>query len=256
MKIFKKFIVVISVIFVVLLSGLVVYAQTWEYKFPIAIQDTFGTARTYYPVLFDFGGQSLVDSGKIAASGLDTNMQIGGSDIKYMVSTANITAVLPSLPSGGVVTTDLYTGYAPPQTTFPVIVGSSGNVTIPDRVAIRLGDDFAVVQKGWLVATAGTDKDLAIKEDAFDFSLSAAGTVTATVDPTGAAVSVSKAGLTSGEYEFVVSANVTDLCLWVNGVLEDTTPLGGASVPGNVNAWVLIRNNVMPYMDYFKIWVR
>lgn len=249
------------ILIITLLSSGIVYAA-WEFDFPIALQDTTGSARTYYPVMFGFGGQSLIDAGKINANALDTNVQIGSTDIKFMISSDNVTAVIPSLPAGGVVTVNFYTGYTPNQTTFPIITGDGGYVTVvdADNPTLRLGDEFAVYQKGWVNTDAGANKYMAIKTNAFEFEVSAGGTVTATIDPAGAPVSVSKAGLVSAEYDFVISADGTNLYLWVDSgagfVLEDTSALGGSSVPANANGWILGQNNVMPYIEYFKIWVR
>jgi len=245
---------------ITLLVGTVVYAA-WEFYFPIAIQDTSGSARTHYQVLFDFGGQSLIDAGKIDADALDTNMQIGSTDIKFMIASDNVTAVIPSLPSGGVVTTNLYTGYTPEQVTFPIITGEGGYVTVvdADNPVLRLGDEFVVVQRGWWnTSPYGANKNAAIKASAFQLYNSSTDNITAIVNPGGASTIV-ETTVTSGEYTIAVSANTTTLHLWVDSgagfVLEDSAPLA-AGAAENANGWVLGQNEVMPYMDYFKIWVR
>lgn len=148
---FRKFISAFIAVVLVLLISTVALAA-YEFKFPTIITDTSGVTRAYYPVLLGYGGQALVNAGKIDANGLDTNMQIGSSSEKYMMSTTQVAAVIPNLPAGGKSTVDLYTGYTgPPATTgFPVIVGDHGYVTTADAAALELTNNFTVDQKGYV----------------------------------------------------------------------------------------------------------
>jgi hypothetical protein len=114
----------------------------WTLKFPTNVTDTSGSTRTYVPVLLGYGGQTLVDMGKISSNGTNTNMQIGTSNIKYMMATGNVTCVLPNLPATGIVTADLYTGYSPEQTAFAIITGTNGYITITDGATLELGNNF------------------------------------------------------------------------------------------------------------------
>ncbi len=161
----RLFKAVLLAILVLLLTGNTVMAA-WDYLFPTTLVDTSNTTRAYYPVFLGYGGQTLIDSTKISADGLDTNMQIGSADIKYMMATGNVTVVLPSLPIRGVVTASLYTGYTPLQTGFPIIPGDGGYVTVLDDASIEPSDNFTIEIKGWINTDNGTDKNLAFKEDA------------------------------------------------------------------------------------------
>ncbi len=124
----------------------------WEYYFPTTVIDTSSTARTYYPVILGYTGQTLIDAGYIDANGLDTNMQIGASNVKYMLSTTKALGVVPNLPSGGQAQLDLYTGYTgPPATTgFPVVVGDGGYVTRADHANLEFGNQFTADMKGYV----------------------------------------------------------------------------------------------------------
>ena len=161
----RLFKAVLLAILVLLLTGNTVMAA-WDYLFPTTLVDTSNTTRAYYPVILGYGGQTLIDSTKISADGLDTNMQIGSADIKYMMATGNVTVVLPSLPIRGVVTASLYTGYTPLQTGFPIIPGDGGYVTVLDDASIEPSDNFTIEIKGWINTDNGTDKNLAFKKDA------------------------------------------------------------------------------------------
>ena len=163
----KRVLALLLMTFVVtVLLASAVYASTWEYRYPIYVTDTSGADRTNVPVLLGFGGQNLVNANKILASGLDTNMQSGVTDVDYMMSTTQVTSVIPSLPAGGRVQLDLYTGYSPLQTSFPIITGEGGCVTTIDTSVLELLGNGTVSVKGVYVdtSTSGTifQKDNAV----------------------------------------------------------------------------------------------
>ncbi len=169
----------------IILSGMV-YAATWEYKFPIEITDTGGTARTYLPVDLGITPQNLVTAGKISSDGLDTDIQVGGTSIKYMLSTTKAFAVIPSLPASGKQTANLYTGYAPLQTNFPIIVGPGGYITTTDAPALEPGDTFQIDVSGYVDTSAGENKYILYKEDAINICIDNAtdGTINSTYQDT------------------------------------------------------------------------
>jgi len=154
-QLLKQFTPVIFIILVLILifSG-IVYAATWEYKYPIIISDTSNVTRTYTPVMLGFGGQNLINAGKISTSGNDTNMQVGTSSIKYMLSTTNCTAVIPNLPSGGKATTDLYTGYSPEQSAFAIITGYNGYITTANNTSLNIGNSGNYSWSGYFDPTS------------------------------------------------------------------------------------------------------
>lgn len=170
--------VVCAVVVLLLLSGVVLAA--WQCYFPTAIVDTSGTSRTYYPVSLGFSGQSFIDAGKIAATALDTNMQVASASIQYMVANDRVLTVLPTLPSNGSVRADFYTGYTgPPATTnFPVIVGENGRFETANAAALQLVANFEIELDGY-VDTSKVHHPLVYKPGAFLLDVSAAGTITA-----------------------------------------------------------------------------
>lgn len=150
----------------------------YEFQFPTMAQDTSGNARTYYPVLLGYNGQAFVDSGKIAATGLDTNMQVGTTDVEYTITTTQVAAVVPSLPASGMVTVDFYTGYTPNQTNLSVLVGDNGRFETADNAAVELGQNFEIEFDGY-VDTSKVHYPLVYKPGAILVDISAAGTITA-----------------------------------------------------------------------------
>jgi len=110
--------------------------ETYNHIIPFTITDTSGVARTQLPVIitYDVDGR-LVAYGLVNATATDTyvdssgasNSPVGsGTAYDYLMATDNITVVIPSLPAYGSYTINLYTGYAPVQTAFPVITGGRG----------------------------------------------------------------------------------------------------------------------------------
>jgi hypothetical protein len=153
----------------------------WEFMFPTTITDTSSASRSYYPVMLGFGGQVLVDSSKISANGTNTNMQVGGADIKYMMSTTNITAVIPYLPASGMVTANLYTGYSPPQNGFPIVTGSGGYVTVADNSSMEPSPNFTMSMSGYVNTDSGATKNLVNKANAFKTYISGSGNITSII---------------------------------------------------------------------------
>jgi len=166
----------IALIFVLVFSISVLAA--WEFYFPTTVLNTDDYARTNYATLLDYGGQGFVDSGKILATGLDTNMQIGSTDIPFMITTTQVATVIPNLPLSGQETCSLYTGYTPNQTNFPVIVGEGGRVEYYDNAALEPGVNFEIEFDGY-VDTAKAHHPLVYKPGAILVDVSAAGTITA-----------------------------------------------------------------------------
>ena len=89
----RKYLSVLLSLILLLTFAVPVLAATYEFIFPTTVTDTSGIGRSYYPVALGFSGDSLVNSGKINANGLDTSMQISGGEIKYMISDGEVMAV-------------------------------------------------------------------------------------------------------------------------------------------------------------------
>lgn len=129
---------------------------SYSFSFPITIQDTSNVSRTNVPVILSFGGTQLVNAGYIT-NGLDANMQNGSTNVPFMMDTVNVTTVIPSLPAGGSIPLNLLTGYSPTQTSFPIIVGNGGNITISDDPSLELGGgDFGLDTSGYVNVSALT----------------------------------------------------------------------------------------------------
>jgi len=63
-------------------------------------------------------------------------------------------------------------------------VGYNGYVTIPDAAALELGNNFEIEQYGYIDTSAGADKNLIIKTDAFRTYISATDNITSEITTT------------------------------------------------------------------------
>lgn len=155
----KRLIPIFAAILIIVAGiSIPVYAATWEYRFPITATDNTSTSRTYYPVITTSGGQQVINAGYMDNDALDTNMQIGSTSLKYLIAQNHFAFVIPNLPANGVVTSDLYTGYAPKQTTMDIVTGDGGYVTVYDDVTTEITDNGSIeLVEAYIKTSAGSD---------------------------------------------------------------------------------------------------
>lgn len=249
MKLYIKqgIIAVVLMLSIMLAVGGVAYAATWEFQFPIEVTDTSLTSRTYVPVVLGFNGQTLVDNGKIDTDGLDTDMQIATTSIKYMMSTVNVTAVMPLLGSGATQTLDFYTGYSPEQTQFAIVTGQGGYWTVPDSPNLELGNGFLIYVYG-LIDTTEIGANITLKDSAIQIYIVSSGNIRAILPTTGE--NVTATGISKGVHTLEVYLVGGTLSIEVDDVVEDTIACP-SSVPDNSNNWTLGQG--CSYIDEFKI---
>lgn len=148
----KKLRLVVGLLLVLLmiLSSSIVLADSYSYYLEFTVTDTGGADRTYVPILTGIKGTNLYNAGYIESTGLDTDLQEGSTSQTYMMDTAELSLVIPSLTAYQTNTFRLYMNYDPAQTAFPIIVGDSGYITIADAAALELGDDFEIEMDGYI----------------------------------------------------------------------------------------------------------
>lgn len=159
--------ILLAIILFLMPASMAVWAATYVTYYPITIVDTGGTDRTFLPVISGVTGTALDDAGVISATGTNTNLTIGGTNQEYLMGTTHIPFVVDSLPAYGQVQALLYTGYAPAQTSFDIIVGDGGYITVSDDADLELVDDFTIeIEDAYIDTTAGSGKDLLNKDSA------------------------------------------------------------------------------------------
>lgn len=136
------------------------------YRATFTVAESNGTDYTALPVTCSEDVEWLVDNGFITTStALDTRVEtFGGTEQIHMMAEDRIMAFVPSLDGNSQLNWYLTTGNSA-LSSFPVIVGDGGYVTISDAAALELEDDFKIEFDGYL--DMASDEDLIEKEDAF-----------------------------------------------------------------------------------------
>lgn len=115
------------------------------YNYSVSVR-VFNNSATSYPnglpVLVSMNSSQLYDYGYIDADGLNTNVQEGATDRTFMVDSVYLGVFIPSFSSGQVRNLSYRLGDSTGQTTFPIIPGVGGNVTVVDAAALEPGSDF------------------------------------------------------------------------------------------------------------------
>ncbi len=133
------------------------------------------------PVLVTINNTQLVELGYINSTGLNTNLQEGAINNVFMVAESRLGSLASSFASGQVRTYYYRLNNLPGQIGFPVMVGVGGNMTVDDAPTLELGNNFSVELDGYVETSAGSNKNLVYKEDAFKTYISAEGDVTAVI---------------------------------------------------------------------------
>lgn len=242
----KRFIRVTAIVFVLLLVGNVVLAQTWEFIFPTNAVDSSGSARDSVGVMLEYGGTALVNSGKIDADGLDTRMMVSGSEIPYMMSTGDVTAVTTPLPASGRVTFDLYTGYSVDLTSFDIVPGDGGYVTMTDDATLELGNDFALTLDGTYFPT-DTSTTVVSKDGAIEVGTDGSGSIYASIpilDPIDLTPPSGYAAWVTMDLSAYIPSDATGVVLEVDAATKDCgfrmNGSADARIPDTFHNWVMV----------------
>ncbi len=249
----KRIRVVIALAVLMLLAiAFPVLAQT--YYAIITITETGGNSYEMVGLRASANVTYMVAANFITPSGLDTRVEVGATEFPHMLggdrimfamATDNFTSEQVWLTMGNVALPAFY-----------IIPGYGGSIVVNDEAAIELDDLFEIQVSGWVDTYAGASKDIILKTDAFRLYVNAAGSIRATVDPLGGNISVTATGISSGEHDIVVHADAVYLRFFIDGVEEDSAMLGGTSVPDNGNNYTLMDNDVMPYAEYIRWYIR
>jgi len=209
-----------------------------------------------YPMLPMIGSmavQYMADEGYITDTGLDTRVTTADTAIPHMLANDKLLFCYPVEKSSG--NTFKFSTGNEALVNFYLIIGYGGYITIPEDPSIELGNNFIIKIKGWIDTTAGSNKNLLYKADAFRIYVQTDGAIRAAILSTGDVedLAVTATSVGSGDHIIKVIADGTNLKIFVDGSEKGSTALGTTSVPDNVNNWTGLQNNVMPYMEYLKV---
>ena len=241
--------ILLSLVAVLLISMPVLAAVAYRASYTIV--ESGGTAYDMLAVSELVNNQWLADNGFMESDALDTRIEtLGGAVKPHMVAT-NKTLTAVAVPASS--QTNLYFTTANSDLAMNVITGYSGYITTLDSENLELGDSFEVEVSGYIFTTLDdyVDRNLVWKEDAFKLYISAEGSIKAEI--TGGN-SVTATGIDSGDMIVKIKADGINLEIYVDDmVTPEDTALIGAAVPDEVTDWIMLQNNVMPYIEYIKI---
>lgn len=164
------------VIFLSLVLALPVIAAG-AYRSEITITDTSDSDRVGVPVLIPLGVLQAVELGYLEEDGLGSRLFEGASERLYMVASDRVGLLIPVLSANQERIYGFETDYDPPNTSFGVVVGGDGYVTILDDTDLEPGDDFEIEIDGYVDTSAGSDKYLVFKQEAFVCLVSGGGEI-------------------------------------------------------------------------------
>jgi hypothetical protein len=163
-------------------------AVTYNQYVSMVISNNNTSGFTYLPVIVNINNSQLASYGYIAATGLNTNIEEGGSSSSYSLITNKAVIVIPTLSGNQQRTYQYQLGATPAQTDLPFSSGYGGNISILDSASLELGNSFEINTSGYVNTSAGADKNIVYKDGAFQLYVSAAGTITAKIPGTGSTI--------------------------------------------------------------------
>lgn len=227
----------------------------YTYSVSIQVHETGGHNYTYLPYIVDIDNDYLADNYFISASGLDTKILQGTTELQHMLADDKLLVVLPSLGANSISNLK-YTLGEEPLDSFPIIVGHDGYITIADANIPEFGNAFQITIRGYINTTADGSKNIAFKDLAFKIWVSGEDEISASIYHSGGwtDIVVVATDVPDGLYTITVIADAVYMYLYVGTTLKDTETLSGAGVDNNGSAWYFMQNNVMPYAEYIKIY--
>ncbi len=173
----------VSLLSLVIILLLATPVLAYLYRAPLTILESSGNAYSMLPVMVSANNQWMADNGFMEADALDTRVQtLGGLNKPHMVSD-NRTATAVPVPTNSQTNLYFVTGESD-LSSMDIIVGYGGYVTILDAgagVALEPGNNFDIEIDGYIDTTAGADKDLLLKDDAFKIYVSSTDNITAEI---------------------------------------------------------------------------
>lgn len=230
----------------------------YSYYANVQIQETGGNSYTYLPVIVDVDNDYLSSNGYISPTGLDTRILSGGTELKHLVADDKTLFVAPSVGANST-GNYRYTLGNSLLSSFPVITGHDGYVTIADDEPddfLELDDNFEIEVSGYIDTSAGADKNVIRKTDAFYEYVNGDGTITAVFN------TLSPAGILTKYPDPDVETNTVDgvaYHTWADGQswavirggggtgADDNDASGGVTIDADVdiNEWDSIRRAIL-----------
>lgn len=215
-----------------LITIVIVVPVLANYYAYIYVDESDGNSYTNLPLICSANITQLVNAKFISSTGLDTRVLTGeGYALPHMLASDKIMFV-SDLEANEDKTLIFYTR-ATSLSDFPIIVGYDGYITTPDDEDLELTYVMELLASGYFDASAGSDKNILYKEDAFRVWISGANRleVSGLESGGGEEWEMTYSSFTSGTHTVYILSNGLGAYLYVDDfeVAKDTENLYEAS---------------------------
>jgi hypothetical protein len=243
--------VTVPVIAICLLLVVVVPVLAYLYYAPVTITESAGTSYDVLALSFNMSILYLITNGFITTStALDTRITtLDGTAQPHMVANDKVLTVVTNLAGNTSVNRYFITGEAT-LSSFPIITGYNGYVTVNDTADLEPGDVYAFGVVAYFDTSAGADKYVIWKDGAIDFYVTADEELSFNVTGGNSLVAT---GVASGVHTIMVYSDSVDMWMDIDDVEQDR--VAASVVTDTANVWKLFENNVCPYVYYYGEWV-
>ena len=215
----------------------------------ITVTESNGTDYTQLALNQTLNVDYLAANGFITSTGLDTRVTDASYNVlPHMLADDRLLWATPI--AGNSETTFWFVTGQTALSSFPIITGYGGYVTVSDDAALELGDVFAIGVTGYIDTSSGSDKNIIRKDSSLLFNVSGASTLTFAVTGGNSLVATS---VSSGVMTIMIYSDGYEMWMEIDNIEQDRDTT--TSIPNTANNWVLFENNVMPYVHYYSMWV-
>ncbi|MBV6343220.1 hypothetical protein HWQ67_16695, partial [Candidatus Magnetobacterium casensis] len=207
---------------------LVVVPVLAAYYAYIYVEESDGNSYDQVPLSVDCNTTRLAQGDFISSTALDTRVLTGSSEqLPHMVADDKVMFVT-DLEAYEDKTLIFYMG-ATSLSSFPIIVGYNGSFETPDDPDLELGYVMELLIDGYFDTSAGADKNILYKEDAFKVCINGANNLSVQALNTSGAIQwvMSYNNFTTGEHTVYIIANGLGAFLYVDNFVtpKDTENL-------------------------------
>lgn len=214
----------------------------------LTVTESNGTSYTELAMNETMAIQLLVDEGYIAANGTDTRVTDPDYNVLPHMLAQDRLLWVGNITGNSTTQFVFWAGQAP-LSSFSVITGHGGYVTINDTAALEPADMWMFQIGAYFDTTAGPNKTIIRKDGAVVFNVTAYQQLTFAVTGGNSLVAT---GVTPGYHFIGVYCDGDDMWVEVDSVLKDTT--GASTIPNTANDWYLFEGDVCPYVYYYDEW--
>lgn len=191
------------------------------YSLYITVSETEGNSYTQLPIIYSKNVSLLESGGFITATGLDTRVTLGATELPHMLSNDKILFV--SDVDDNSETEFTFSAGNSALTSFPIVLGEGGYITRADDAALELEYDFEIQLSGYF-NTSGVNDQILYKQDSIVIYNQAAGTIRAAILSAGDVEDYAvDAVVASGEH--IINVGIDESYLFyieVDGTVEDS----------------------------------